>query len=72
MKRELNPSPNDRILDRSKLKAFADDKINLTEKLKLVFRRVENMVTSIFSFSHSVFKSLPFRVVKSWDCVVKS
>ena len=28
--------PNDKILDWFKLKAFADDKINVTEKLKFV------------------------------------
>ena len=36
--------PNIKILDFSKLKAFADDKINVTQKLKFVFRRVENNV----------------------------
>ena len=35
---------NDQILDRTKLKSFADDKINVNEKLKLVFGRVENNV----------------------------
>ena len=30
-----------KILDLSKLKAFADDKINVTEKLKVVLERVE-------------------------------
>ena len=32
----FNSLPNDKILDWSKLKAFADDKINITEKLKFV------------------------------------
>ena len=36
--------PNNKILDWSKLKAFADDKINKTEKFKFVLGRVENMV----------------------------
>ena len=31
-------------LNWSKFKAFADDKINVTEKLKLVLKRVENVV----------------------------
>ena len=39
-----NPLPNDKILDWSKLKAFADDKSNVTEKLMFVLRRVENIV----------------------------
>ena len=30
----FNSLPNDKILDWSKLKAFADDKINMNEKLK--------------------------------------
>ena len=33
--------PNDKILDWTKLKAFADDIKNMTEKLKFVVRRVE-------------------------------
>ena len=36
--------PNDKILDYSKLKAFADDKINVNEKLKFGLGRVENIV----------------------------
>ena len=36
--------PNDKNLDRSKLKAFADDKINMSEKLKFVLGMVENVV----------------------------
>ena len=34
---KVNSLPNDKILDWSKLKAIADDKINTTEKLKFVF-----------------------------------
>ena len=33
---EFNPLPSDKILDWSKLKACADNKINLIENLKLV------------------------------------
>ena len=54
--------PNDKILDPSKLKPFAEDKINVTEQLKFVLGRAENIVgkeenvvTSIFSFSYNVF-----------------
>ena len=62
----LNSLPNDKILDWSKWKAFADDKLNVTENLKFVLGRVENiagkgekmLVTSIFSFFHHVFKRL--------------
>ena len=54
----------------SKLKAFAGDKINVSEKLKFVFSRAENtvgkgkmLVTSIFS------EGLFLKVIKSLDCV---
>ena len=40
----FNSLPDDNILDLSKLKAFADDKLNVTPKLKFVLRRVENNV----------------------------
>ena len=36
--------PNDKILDQSKLKAFADNKINVTQKLKFVSERTENIL----------------------------
>ena len=36
--------PNDKILNLSKFKAFADDNINVTQKEKVVFGRVENIV----------------------------
>ena len=36
--------PNDKILDWSKLKAFADDKINVNQKLKFDLGRIENIV----------------------------
>ena len=42
--RALNPLPNVKILDLSKFKAFADDEIILTQKLKFLLRRVENIV----------------------------
>ena len=35
--------PNDKILDSSKLRAFADDEVNLTDNLKIVLERVENL-----------------------------
>ena len=39
-----NSLPNDKILVWSKLKAFADDKINVTKELKFVLGKVENIV----------------------------
>ena len=40
----VNSLPNDEILDLSKFKGFADDKIILTQNLKFVLGRVENTV----------------------------
>ena len=39
----ISSLPNDKILDQSKFKAFADDKIKVTQKLKFVLRRTENI-----------------------------
>ena len=39
----FNSLPNDKILDQSKMKAFADDKINVTHILKFKLGRVENI-----------------------------
>ena len=38
----LNPFPNDKILDMTKLKAFADDKLNIDKMTVSVLDRVEN------------------------------
>ena len=40
----FNSFPNDKHLDMSKLKAFADNKIKVTDKLKFVLRRVEQIL----------------------------
>ena len=42
--KRVNSLPNNKILDWSKLKAFADEKLNVTEKLKFVLGRVENIM----------------------------
>ena len=39
----LNPLPDNKILDPTKLKAFADNKINVTQKLNFYLGRVENI-----------------------------
>ena len=41
---DLTLLPNAKSLDHSHLKAIADDKINVTEKLKFVLGRFENIV----------------------------
>ena len=40
----INSFLNNKILDKSIFKAFADDKIILAQKLKFVLDRVENIV----------------------------
>ena len=40
----FNPLPNNNILDLTKLKAFAGNKVNFTEKLKFVIDRRKNIV----------------------------
>ena len=43
VRERVNSLPNDKILDWSKWKAFADNKINVTEKFTFILRRVENI-----------------------------
>ena len=55
--------PNDKILEWSKLKASADDKINSAKMIIFVFNRVENIVekgekAGYQHIFHNVFKRL--------------
>ena len=62
----VNLCTSNKILNMTKLKEFADEKLNGAKMTIFLFDRVENnvgkgehmLVTSIFSFSHSVFESL--------------
>ena len=66
----FNPFPNNKIVDLTKLKGFADDKLNVANKMISHFDRVENTVGKeenagykhflLFPFSNAFF----FRVVK--------
>ena len=40
----LNSLPNDKILDVTKLKAFADDKLHEAQMMISVFERIENIL----------------------------
>ena len=71
----INSLPNGKILDWSKLNAFADDKMKVTEKLLFVYRNAENIVGKgenigyqYFSFSHYLFENLLQGRWKSWLC----
>ena len=41
---DINSLPYNKILDVTELKAFADDKINFNQRIRLVSDRVENIV----------------------------
>ena len=41
---QFNPLPDNKISKWSKLKAFADNKLNATQDIKVVFHRIENIV----------------------------
>ena len=41
---QVNPLPDDKISDWSKLKAFTDNKLNVTQNIKVVFHKIENIV----------------------------
>ena len=73
--------PNDKILDWSKLKAFADNKINVNAKMKFGMEKVENIVGKgenavyqhfLLFFPQMFSKGFLLKVIKSRDCVVKS
>ena len=71
----VNSLPSDKVLNWSKLKALADDKINLTEKLKFGLGRVQKIVgkEENAGYKHSLISPTMFskgflcRVVKSRD-----
>ena len=76
----FNSLLNNKISDLTKFKAFPDNKMILTEKLKFMLERVENIVGKgenagyqHFLLFPQCFQKLIFsRGVKNRDCVVKS
>ena len=67
---------HDKILEQTKLKAFACKKFNVTKMIIFAFDRVENKMgkgeiacTSNFSFSHNVLKGFFPRPVKMCHCL---
>ena len=64
--------PHDKILDWSKLKAYADNKIYVTQKLIFTLGRVETLWEKHFLLFLIMFsKGFFLGVVKSLDCVEK-
>ena len=75
----FNSLPNNKCLDRSKLKTLADNKINFNKQMKFVLGRVENIMGKRENVRYPHFLLIPMmfskglflKVVKNWDCVVK-
>ena len=73
----VNPLPNDKFLDWFKLKAFADNKINVTLKTKILFgigrkhcgKRRKCWLPAFSPFPTMFSKGFFFRVIKSRDCL---
>ena len=55
----VNPLADDKILGLSKLKAFADDKLNVTQTITVVFHRIENIVGKGENAGYRYFLLLP-------------
>ena len=69
----VNSLPYDKNMDWSKLKAFADDKLNATEKSKFVLGCVENIVGKNRKCWFPAFSPFPTNVFnRLLSCVVKS
>ena len=72
--------PGEQIFDSFEFKALADDKINVTQKFKIFFGWVENILVRGENAVYQHFLLFPkcfqepssSRVIKSRDCVVKS
>ena len=60
--------PYDKFLDSSKLKALADDKMNVTEKLKFVRGRVKTIVENGENAGYQHFLLFPQCFQKSGMC----
>ena len=59
IRQRFNPLTDDKILDQTKLKAFADDKLNVTKMIIFVFDRVENIVGKVEIAHYEQFLLFP-------------
>ena len=55
----VNPFPNDKVLDETKFKAFADDKLNNKKNNIFVFDRIENILGTGENAGNQHFLLLP-------------
>ena len=55
----VNSLPNNKFLEWFKLKAFADNKINMAEKLKFLLGRLENIVGKVENACYQQFLLFP-------------
>ena len=75
----FNPLTDDKILGLTKLKAAADDNLNVTQNIKVVLYRIENILGKeenagyqhFLLFPQSFRKAFFLQCVKSRHCVVK-
>ena len=58
----INPLSDDKILGLSKVKAFADDKRNVSQNIKAVFHRIENIVGKEENAGYQHFLIFPHNV----------
>ena len=72
----LHPLPDNKIFDQTKLKALADDKLNVTKMIISVFDKVGNMwekekllVQAIYPFPTMFSKGFFPRCIKRCHCV---
>ena len=77
--RLIYPLPDDKILGLPKLKAFTDDKLNVTKNVKVVFHRIKNIVGKeenagyqhFLLFPQCFLKAFSYSASKLVICVVK-
>ena len=65
----FNPIPDDKLLGFPKLKASADDKSNVAQNIKIVFRRIESIVEKEENTGNQYFLPFPQCFQKALKCV---
>ena len=74
----FNPFPNSKSLDMSKFKAFADDKIDVSQKTDICFGKGRKrakwkkcQIAAFFPFPTMFSKACFTRAIKTRDCLGK-